>query len=156
MILETVQVILDQKANRRLYTVSPASLAASAVKLMCGNDIGAVLVMDGASLEGMFTQRDVLTRIVLPRLDPETTAVSQVMSTRLSCISGATMVDEAMSLMVKRRHRHLPVLANQNVVGMLSAGDLARWILKEQDEQVNSAIRAVRTLAMSGRRGGNG
>jgi CBS domain-containing protein len=154
MILDTIQTVLNHKINHRVYAMSPLALVIEAVQAMCSNDIGSVLVMDGARLDGVLTERGILKRVIEARLDPAVTMVAEVMSTDYVCVSGSTLVDEAMALMVKRRLRHLPVLANRSVVGVLSSGDLTRWILKQQDEQVNSAIRAVRTLATANRRGG--
>lgn len=156
MILDTIQSVLDQTQNRRLYAVLPSASVAEAVQIMCGNETGAVLAIEAGKLEGMLSERDILTKVVARRLDPATTPVAEAMHRDLPCVSGSTMVDEAMSLMVKRGLSHLPVIAaNHGVVGMLSSGDLVRWILGQQDEQVNTAIRAVRALALSSRRGGN-
>jgi CBS domain-containing protein len=98
--------------------------------------VGALLVVDAGRPVGMFTERDVLRRVVDADRDPAQTRVSSVMSRDVMTISPGLHVEEAMTLMTTRRFRHLPVLEGGEVVGMVSIGDLMRWITLHQEDHI--------------------
>ena len=127
--------ILSQKGSS-VTTVSPSSTVGEAVRVMNHLHIGAVLVTDtDGKLLGIFTERDVLSRIVGPDVNPKTTQVQAVMTSRLITITGDTTVDEAMSLFMERRIRHLPVLDHGRIVGIISIGDVNRRLLEENRQE---------------------
>lgn len=130
-----VSSVLAEK-GRQVYTVPKGSTVAEAVSEMNEKGVGALLVLDGRKPVGIFTERDVLRRIVDPDKDPALVRVGDVMTRQLVTISIDTRVAEAMSLMTERRFRHLPVLDGGEVVGMLSAGDLMRWITLNQENYI--------------------
>jgi CBS domain-containing protein len=123
--------ILSQKGTS-VTTVTPTSTVSEAVRVMNQLHIGAVLVADADHKPvGIFTERDVLSRIVGPGADPKTTQVQTVMTTKLVTTTRNTTVDEAMALFMERRVRHLPVVENEKIAGIISIGDINRCLLEE-------------------------
>ena len=123
--------ILSQKGTS-VTTVAPTATVSEAVRVMNELHIGAVLVTGtDRKLLGIFTERDVLSRIVGPGADPKTTSVQAVMTTKLVTATHVTTVDEAMALFMDRRIRHLPVLDNGVIAGIISIGDINRRMLEE-------------------------
>ncbi len=131
-----VHHVLKGKTGR-LEKVEIDATVAAAVGLMNARNIGAVLVYDGTALAGIFTERDVLVRVVGARRDATTVRVGEVMSRSLVTIEPHTTVEQAMALMTARRHRHLPVVDGGEVVGMISVGDLTRWVIRDQERAIN-------------------
>ncbi len=123
--------ILSQKGTA-VTAVSPSATVSEAVHVMNQFHIGAVLVTSAGTLLGIFTERDVLSRIVGLGADPKTTSVQAVMTTNLITVTRATTVDEAMTLFMERRIRHLPVLNDEgDIAGIISIGDINRCMLEE-------------------------
>ncbi|MBK1879611.1 CBS domain-containing protein [Pelagicoccus mobilis] len=114
------------KKSIELLSVAPDTTVQKAVELMNRVRVGSVLVMDSKSLVGIFTERDVLRKIVAEGRDATKVAVSEVMSSQLVTISPDTEVGQAMDIVSENKVRHLPVLEDGLVVGLISAGDLNR------------------------------
>ena len=120
------------KKGTSVITVAPATPVSDAVRIMNELHIGAVLVTGiDRKLLGIFTERDVLSRIVGTDADPKNTPVQAVMTTNLITVSPVTTVDEAMALFMNRRIRHLPILDNGVIAGIISIGDINRCMLEE-------------------------
>jgi CBS domain-containing protein len=153
MMFDTVASLLKEKKNSKLVSVAPTMTVAEAVGTMNNEKIGAVVVLEQHKLVGIFTERDVVVRVVGGARDPLTTRVSEVMTSAVRSVEPATTIDEAMRLMSERRHRHLPVVDNGQVHGLISMGDVTRWVIRSQQEQVNLAINAVKQMGYSNRRG---
>jgi len=149
----TVASVLNAKERSHLVSVAPSAVVAEAARTMIEENIGAVLVMDGQMLVGIFTERDVLVRVVGAARDPATTPVSEVMTSPVGGVEPATTVEQALRYMSDRRHRHLPVQERGRVRGLVSIGDLTRWVIRSQQEQVDGALRVVKQMGMSNRRG---
>ena len=130
-----VSSVLAEK-GRQVYTVAKGISVAEAVREMNEKGIGALLVTEGRKPVGIFTDRDVLRRVVDADKDPAFVHVSQVMTRNLLTISPDTRIEEAMTIMTERRLRHLPVIADAEVVGMVSSGDLMRWITINQEQYI--------------------
>lgn len=127
--------ILAHKGHA-VTSVPPTASVADAVQIMNHFHIGAVVVTNHRKgLLGIFTERDVLNRIVARDLDPKSTVVESVMSTKLVTTTPATTIDEAMQMFMDRRVRHLPVVESGVVVGMVSIGDINRHLLEEHAEE---------------------
>lgn len=109
-------------------TVPTTYTVTEAVQEMNRHRIGSVLVMNGNRLVGIFTERDVLTRVVGADLDPLTTPVSQVMTGNVLTVAPTATVQEVMDTFADKRCRHLPVLENGHLVGLISIGDVSRWV----------------------------
>jgi CBS domain-containing protein len=153
MILDTVASVLKEKEKSKLVSVVPSTSVVDAVRVMNDENIGAVLVLDDQKLMGIFTERDVMVRVVGAKRDPATTLVSEVMTTDVRSVELTSRADIALQLMSDRHHRHLPVLENDQVRGLVSMGDLTRWVIRSQQEQFDGAIRVVKQMGMSNKRG---
>jgi CBS domain-containing protein len=128
--------ILAEKGNH-VYTVNDDVSVLQATQLMNEHKIGALVVMRHDRVAGMFTERDVLRRIVAEKKDPESTPVRQAMTRQVMCCSPDTSVHDARTVMRNRRIRHLPVVAsNGELVGMISIGDLNAWSLADGEATI--------------------
>lgn len=130
-----VRELLAEKGGA-VYTVPPDATVSQAVRLMNDHGIGALVVVRDRSIVGMFTERDVLRRVVDTARDPNTTRVAAVMTANVIAASPSMRVEQAMRLMTDRRFRHLPVLAGDELIGMVSIGDLNRWVTINQEHEI--------------------
>ncbi len=126
-----IRAIVDSKGGRVL-SIDGGAVVRDAVAIMNEHLIGSLLVLDGPRLIGIFTERDVLVRVVGDGRDPATVRVGEVMTRQIMVVEPDTTVHQAMSLMTTRRCRHLPVLEDGRVVGLISIGDLTRWVIRDQ------------------------
>ncbi len=134
-----LQSLLDNKAGV-VHTVAPGMTVAAAVDLINGKRIGSVLVMDGEQLVGIFTERDVLRRVVGERRDPATTRVGDVMTRELVVMRPTASVADAMLVVSERRCRHLPIVEDGKVLGIVSAGDLNHWLIRNRDGDIEQLV----------------
>lgn len=123
----SIGALLEGK-GRALHAVQSSVTVAEAVQTMNRFRIGSVLVMNGRELAGIFTERDVLTRVVADSLDPKTTPITRVMTSNVLTVSPEMTVQEIMELFTEKRCRHLPVLQNGELLGLISIGDVSRWV----------------------------
>ncbi len=128
--MNPIESILEKKPHK-LYVAAPDDTVLEAVEAMCAVHIGALLVMEGAILCGIFSERDVMTRVVLAGRDPSRTGVQDVMTRDVVCIAPDLPVRDAMKLVTARRIRHLPVADRGRIIGLVSIGDLVRWMGEE-------------------------
>jgi CBS domain-containing protein len=123
--MPTVYDVISSKDTARLHTISPAASVLDAVHKMNDMKIGALIVMDQNQVQGIFTERDVLRRVVGEGKKPSTTAVNEVMTRDLVCVEPATDLDDVSALMKTHRIRHLPVCdPDRGLIGMVSIGDV--------------------------------
>ena len=138
----SVAVLLQHKGSI-VFSVPPTITVAAAAKVMDSHKIGATLVLEGDRLVGIFTERDVLSRVVAAGLDPATTPMSRVMTPQPTTITSATTIDEVMEMFTTRRFRHLPVVDDGRLVGMVSIGDVLRRLVethRHEAEQLKQYI----------------
>ncbi len=114
-----------------VHSVEPEATVMEAVQSMNQHKIGALLVHRGKRLLGIFTERDVLVRVVDAGLDPNATTVQQVMTTNIHTVDSSTTVNEAMKIMTAERFRHLPIVDGERLMGMVSIGDIMIRTLQE-------------------------
>ena len=133
-----VETLLD--AGEAIHSVRPDSSVTECVRMMEAEKIGALIVMDGESLAGIFTERDALNKVLAAGLDPGSTKVSDVMTRNPHCIEPTTTVGEAMKLVTQRRFRHMPIVKNGKVLAVVSSGDLTHWLVKEQTGEVQELV----------------
>ena len=127
--------------RRAIHSVGPNASITECVRLMTAGKIGALMVMDGGRLIGIFTERDALNKVLAGNLDPGNTKVSEVMTKDPYCIGPATTVGDAMQLITERRFRHLPVVENGKVLAVVSSGDLTRWLVQDQLGEVQELVK---------------
>ncbi|HWT28294.1 MAG TPA: CBS domain-containing protein [Methylophilaceae bacterium] len=129
--MKTVSQLLETKGHQ-IYSVAPDSLVYDALLLMAEHHIGALLVMRRDELVGIFSERDYAREVVIKGRTSATTAVQDIMSTKLITVSPEDTVEACMNLMSGKRIRHLPVLDHGKVVGLLSIGDLVQATIEYQ------------------------
>jgi len=133
--MDTIEDILDDKGYE-VHAIEPQATVLRAVELMCARRVGALLVATTQATLGIISERDVLTRVILEKRDPAGTRVDQVMTHAVACVRPSTKAREAMAVMTERRCRHLPVVTDGAVIGMVSIGDLVRWVSREQEIEI--------------------
>ena len=133
---------LDTLFNERetVHSVGPNTLVTESVRTMTSKKIGALVVMDGERLVGIFTERDALNKVLAAGLEPGKTKVSEVMTKDPYSIPPTTTVGEAMELVTSRRFRHLPIVKNGKVLAVVSSGDLTHWLVKDQVGEVQELV----------------
>jgi len=119
-----------------IQNVTPETSVADAVRRMNEAGVGSLLVMLGDELIGIFSERDVLVRVVDALRDPLSTPVEEVMSTRLVTIGPDALVAEGMQVMTEKRVRHLPVMEGRTLLGIISIGDLTKAVVSDLQEEV--------------------
>ena len=135
--MNTVKSILADKGGQ-VWSVGPGATVLDAALLMNEHKIGALLVMEGGQLAGIFTERDVLRRVVGEARNPASTPVADVMSREVICCSPEMTLEEARGVMKNRRIRHLPVLDEEGMMlGMVSIGDLNAHQASTQERTIH-------------------
>jgi len=130
-----------------VHCVGPGTLVAECARLMAAKRIGAVLVLDDGRITGIFTERDALDRVLACGLDPNGIKVAEVMTRSPVCVAPDTSVSAAMELVTTRRFRHLPVVDQGRLVGVVSSGDLTRWLVKERLPQAQQRLQQPALIA---------
>ncbi|HEY6562090.1 MAG TPA: CBS domain-containing protein [Polyangiaceae bacterium] len=133
--MASVEDILRQKGSL-VHAVEPTAMMFEAVEKMVQHNVGALLVVEDGELKGIVTERDYLKRVAVRGKSSRTTPVAEVMTSELITVSPSTEVDRCMGLMTGRRIRHLPVIEQGKVIGILSIGDLVKSRLREQDMHI--------------------
>jgi CBS domain-containing protein len=128
------------EAREAIHSVGPDTPVTECVRTMTAEKIGALIVLDGERLVGIFTERDALNKVLAAGLDPGSTKVPEVMTKDPYCIPPTTTVGEAMELVTKRRFRHLPIVENGKVLAVVSSGDLTHWLVKDQIGEVQELV----------------
>jgi CBS domain-containing protein len=129
--MRTVSEILRGKGYQ-VWSVAPDSTVYDALKLMADKNVGAVLVMDGGVLVGVLSERDYARKVILHGRSSRDTAVREIMTERVVCVSPEETAEECMALMTDKRVRHLPVVRDNQIIGVVSIGDVVKSIISEQ------------------------
>jgi CBS domain-containing protein len=132
---DSVDSILKQKPGN-VWSISPDQSVYEAIREMAEKQIGALLVMSQDALVGIISERDYARKVILMGRSSKNTTVKEIMTSRVVCVTPAHTLDECMALMTEHRIRHLPVMKDQKVVGILSIGDLVKWIISEQEATI--------------------
>ena len=132
-----ISALLAQKGNT-VYTVRESASAQDAANDMVTHNIGCVLVVDDSRVLGVFTERDLLTRVVVPGLNARATPVTQVMSLLRYTVEPGAPLETAMALISEKRTRHLPVLDGGKLVGLISIGDINKWVVERLQYEADS------------------
>ncbi len=129
--------VKDIIRDRELFAVEERSTVAEAVRRMAELKVGAILVLRNGDLSGIFSERDLMVRVVLPGLDAASTALSSVMSTDIMTVDEEATLGEAMERMREHNCRHLPVTRSGALVGFLSMRDVMHWELASKEEELH-------------------
>ncbi len=130
--MQTVADILSSK-GRAVWSVKPTDTVLEALRVMAEHDTGAVVVLDGDKLVGIFTERDYARKVVLNGRTSSETAVAELMSHSVTCVTPERSINDCMMLVTEKRLRHLPVLNHKHVIGMVSIGDLVKARIEDQE-----------------------
>ena len=133
--MKLVSHLLDRK-GRNIVSIGPDASVLDAIKLMAEEAVGSLLVMDGDELLGIVTERDYARKVIIKGRSSESMAVSEVMTSELCTTTSAETVNECMEMMSSRGIRHLPVVEDDQVLGMLSMRDLVQAIIADQQEEI--------------------
>lgn len=133
--MKLVQHLLDSK-GREIISIAQEASVYDAIKLMAERAVGSLLVMDGDELKGIVTERDYARKVIVKGRSSESTQVREIMTIDLVTTTGAQTVNECMTVMSEKRIRHLPVMSGEEVVGLISIGDLVQAIISDQQEEI--------------------
>ena len=139
----TVRQMLRNKPE--VYAVRPEDTVYHALALMAGHNVGSVLVMDGGELRGIMTERDYARKGILQGRASKDTRVDEIMTSRIICVAPGVTAHECMTLMTDQRVRHLPVMEDERLIGVISIGDVVRAIVDEQQYTIDALETYIRT-----------
>jgi len=133
--MDCISTVLKSK-GREVYTTGPSTSVYDALATMAQHGVGALLVMEGGRLLGVVSERDYARKVILQGRSSRDTAVSEIMTPDLITVTPRDTIDHCMKLMTEARIRHLPVLEERDVVGIVSLGDLVKWIIDAQEAEI--------------------
>lgn len=141
--MKTLKQLLASR-TRPLAVVTPSDTVFHALSVMAQHDVGALLVLEGEQLVGIFSERDYARKIILQGKSSKETLVREIMSDRVAYVTPGTTLDECMALMTEKRFRHLPVLSDDgSVTGMISIGDLVKETISDQKFLIDQLERYI-------------
>lgn len=138
----TTKHLLDRKGSQ-IYSIGPEDAVLEAIQLMADRHIGALLVMRGAELVGIVSERDYARKVILLGRSSAETPVWQIMSSPVTTVTPAHTINECMQIVTEQRVRHLPVVENGRVLGVVSIGDLVKAVIEEQQQQIEQLERYI-------------
>ncbi|MDD2933491.1 MAG: CBS domain-containing protein [Methylotenera sp.] len=134
--MKTLQQLLDSKKYKEVISIAPHRPVFDALVVLAEYKIGALVVLEGEKLVGIFSERDYAREVILKGRSSKTTSIQEVMTDKVLLAKPTDTVEEAMSLMSEKRIRHLPVIENGKVIGVLSIGDLVKETITYQQELI--------------------
>lgn len=140
--MRNVRHLLEAKAPE-IYSIGPDAPVIDAVRLMAEKHIGALLVMDGARLAGILSERDYARKIVLQGRSSSNTPVSEIMTAQVISVGCDDTIDHCMQIVTDKRIRHLPVVRDGKVVGVVSIGDLVKAVIEDQQLELDQLQRYI-------------
>jgi len=133
---DTIESVLKSKDENRVVSIEPNQSVYEAIEKMAENGIGALLVISSRKLVGILSERDYARKVILKGHSSKETPVRQIMTTPVVFVTPQQNVDECMAIMTKHHFRHLPVVQDGTVVGVVSIGDLVKWIISGQAQTI--------------------
>ena len=140
--MHTVGHLLNVK-GRKMISVAPQESVLRAIEIMATEEVGALLVMERGALVGMISERDYARKVILRQRSSRETPVADIMASPVITVTLDDTVQRCMSIMTEKRIRHLPVIRDGEVVGVVSIGDLVKALLQEQSEQIEQLERYI-------------
>jgi len=134
-VYDTAAQILKKKGHD-LWSVSPDATVYEAIEIMADKRIGALLVLTEGTLVGIVSERDYARKVILKGRSSKDTLVREIMTTPVICVQPGDSVDECMKIITEKRIRHLPVMEGEKVVGVVSIGDVVKWIMSAQEHTI--------------------
>lgn len=140
--MKRIQTLLKKKGYD-VWSIAPDASVYDAIHLMAEKGVGALIVMDGPKLVGVISERDYARKIILEGRSSEKTKISEIMSSEVITVGPDNRIEECMAMMTERRIRHLPVLDGDKVLGVISLGDLVKYIIAEQQFVIEQMERYI-------------
>jgi len=140
--MKTVKQVLQEK-GRLIWSISPEATVFSALEMMAEKNVGALLVMVGDELIGIVTERDYARKVILHGKFSKDVKVEEIMTSKVICASPDYTVEDCMALMTEKHFRHLPVLEDGKLVGIISIGDVVKSIIIEQGYLINHLVNYI-------------
>lgn len=135
--MSTIQSLLDARGPREVQSIGPQEMVFAAVTRMVENNIGAMIVIENNVIKGILTERDYLRFVTVQGKTARDTAVRELMTRRVVYITPEITVEEAMAIMTEQHIRHLPVMSEGRLLGIVSIGDLVKQISKNQEAKIS-------------------
>ena len=133
--MKLIKHLLDRK-GRHIISIKPEDSVLDAIRLMAEKGIGSLVVMEDQELLGIMSERDYARKVIIKGRSSESTAVSEIMTVNVFTTSSSETVNDCMSVMTEKKIRHLPVVEDNVVIGMISIGDLVEAIIADQQEEI--------------------
>ena len=133
--MKTVADILGTK-GREVWTITPETIVFEALKMMADKNVGALVVMDGAKVTGILSERDYARKVILHGRSSRELETREIMSTKVYFVSPEQNIEDCMALFTNKRVRHLPVLQTGELIGIISIGDVVKAVIAEQESTI--------------------
>jgi CBS domain-containing protein len=140
--MKTVKDLLDDKGYS-IFSLAPTDSVYQAIEVMAKKGVGALVVLDGTHLVGIVSERDYARKVILQGRRSQDTAVREIMTTKVTCVPTERTVEECMALMTDKRIRHLPVIRDDDVIGVISIGDVVRAVISEKEFMIQQLERYI-------------
>jgi CBS domain-containing protein len=142
--MKTVGSILGDKPNQAIYTITPSATVLEAITLMAEKGIGALIVADAGKVVGIVSERDYARKVALMERSSYGTRVEEIMSKDVISVTTHQTNEHCMILMTEKRLRHLPVIENDKLLGLISIGDLVKGVIEDQKNLIEQLQRYIR------------
>lgn len=136
--MQTPLSVLLKEKNPKIETITPDDSCYLCATLLSQFGIGALLVMQGDTVSGIISERDIINKLVSKKSDAEKVKVSEVMTRNVLTVTSNTTVQQAMEIITEKRFRHLPVVDDGKLVGIISIGDITRWVMLQQQQEISA------------------
>ena len=135
--MKTLQQLIKEKDIQELLSIEPSKTLTDALTIMAEYKIGALLVMKNKKMVGIVSERDYAREVVLKKKSPKTTLVEDIMTRKIISLSGTDSFEKGLEVMTERRIRHLPVMQDEEILGMVSIGDLVKEMIAHQKHLIS-------------------
>ena len=135
--MKTLQQLIKEKDIQELLSIEPSQTLTDALTIMAEYKIGALLVMKNKKMVGIVSERDYAREVVLKKKSPKTTLVEDIMTRKIISLSGTDTFEKGLEVMTEKRIRHLPVMQDEEILGMVSIGDLVKEMIAHQKHLIS-------------------